>query len=106
MRKRLMRVKSLNPTARILGLDIGRKFTGLAICDNDFRTARGFKTITVDMSGSRVHDYKESSGMLRALRNTIRNHSIKGLVVGYPLLQVEEDNVKKAQTSRHCLFVE
>ena len=51
MRKRLIRVKSLNPTARILGLDIGRKFTGLAICDNEFKTARGFKTLTVDIKG-------------------------------------------------------
>jgi RNase H-fold protein (predicted Holliday junction resolvase) len=106
MRRRLTRVKSLNPAARILGLDIGRKFTGLAICDNEFKVARGFKTLTVDISNNKADNYKESSGMLRALRNTIRNHNIKGLVVGYPLLQTEEDDLKVATTTRHCLFVE
>jgi len=101
-----MKVKQLNPAARILGLDIGRKFTGLAICDNEFKVARGFKTLTVDITGNRVKDFKESSGMLRALRNTIRNHNIKGLVVGYPIVHTETDDVKIATLTRHCIFVE
>ena len=48
MRKRLLRVKDLNPTARILGLDVGAKYTGLSVCDKEFREARPFKTLTID----------------------------------------------------------
>jgi len=48
MRKRLLRVKDLNPVAKILGIDVGRKYTGLAICDKEFRTAKPFKTLVLD----------------------------------------------------------
>jgi hypothetical protein len=33
MKKHLLKVKRLNPVARILGIDLGRKYIGLAISD-------------------------------------------------------------------------
>ena len=78
MRKRLLRVKELNPAARILGMDVGRKYTGLALCDKDFVTAKPYKTLVLEDG--------DMASMMRALRNTIRSKQIKGLIVGYPLL--------------------
>jgi hypothetical protein len=52
MRKRLLRVKELNPAARILGLDVGAKYTGLALCDKEFKEARPYKTLMIDETKS------------------------------------------------------
>lgn len=33
MRTRLRQIKSIDPSARVLGLDIGRRWTGIAVSD-------------------------------------------------------------------------
>ena len=45
LRSRLRRIKSYNTQARVLALDVGTRFTGLAISCRDLRTSKGLKTI-------------------------------------------------------------
>ena len=48
MRKHLRKTKNINDNARILGLDIGRKYTGLSISDQSLTKAKPFRTLICD----------------------------------------------------------
>ena len=48
MRKHLNKVKGVNDYARILGVDVGRKYTGLAISDKEIKRSIGLKTLIND----------------------------------------------------------
>jgi hypothetical protein len=48
MRSRLKSIKKFDTTAKILGLDIGRKYTGLALTSMDMKAARAYKTVQID----------------------------------------------------------
>ena len=61
--------------SRLLGLDLGSKRIGVAICDDHQSIATPFKTI-----------YKENSGQfVNELKLIIKENNIKGIIVGYPL---------------------
>ena len=50
MRKRLRQIKDIDTSARVIGLDIGRRWTGLSVSDAQLLTARPFKTIELKSS--------------------------------------------------------
>lgn len=61
--------------ARILGVDYGRARVGLAIADPETRLARPLDTL------ERVNRNED----MRRLRETVREHGVKQIVVGLPL---------------------
>ena len=92
-RSKLKHIQTYNSQARIIGLDVGRKYTGLSISDRDMKSARGFKTVQIDDGQNDFY------GFCQYLRNTIRGKHVKGIVVGYPL------NAEGTAT-RHCVFIQ
>jgi len=97
MRSRLRQIKTLDPSARVLGLDVGRKYTGVAISDPQLLFAKPLKTINqlsdqLGMEG----DIRE---VARLINNIIRSKNVKGLIVGYPL-------DKEMLPTRHCNYIE
>lgn len=65
----------LLPHKRLLGLDVGEKTIGLAMCDAGWTVASPLETLK---KGKLTED-------LVALEETIAQHLIGGLVIGYPL---------------------
>ena len=61
--------------SRLLGLDLGSKRIGVAICDNSQSIATPFRTI-----------YKESSDQfINELKLIIKENNIEGIIVGNPI---------------------
>ena len=65
----------LDNKARLIGLDIGTKHIGIAICDDKRKIATPFKTL----------DYINMSGLIDDLKGIIDENDIKGMIVGYPI---------------------
>ena len=65
----------LDNKARLIGLDIGTKHIGIAICDDKRKIATPFKTL----------DYINMSRLIADLRGIIDENDIKGMIVGYPI---------------------
>ena len=47
-RTNLLKIKKLNDSARIIGLDIGRKYTGVSISDRRISSAKPLRTLIGD----------------------------------------------------------
>ena len=45
MKTHIKRIKKINEAARIIGLDIGRKYTGVALSNRDITESKGYKTL-------------------------------------------------------------
>ena len=62
LRSKLRHLKKLNSQARIMGLDVGRKYTGLALSCKEIVIARGHKTIQMQsvgwQNGATEHDFE------------------------------------------------
>ena len=65
----------LMPHKRLLGLDVGEKTIGVAMCDAGWSIASPLETLK---KGTLTDD-------LAVLEEAIRQHHIGGLVIGYPL---------------------
>ena len=65
----------LDNKARLIGLDIGTKHIGIAICDDKRKIATPFKTL----------DYINMSRLIDDLKGIIDENDIKGMIVGYPI---------------------
>ena len=65
----------LDNKARLIGLDIGTKYIGIAICDDRRKIATPFKTL----------DYINMSRLTADLKDIIEENNIKGIIVGYPI---------------------
>ena len=65
----------LDNKARLIGLDIGTKNVGIAICDDKRKIATPFKTL----------DYINMSRLTADLKDIIEENNIKGIIVGYPI---------------------
>ena len=65
----------LDNKARLIGLDIGTKHIGIAICDDKRKIATPFKTL----------DYINMSRLIVDLKGIIDENDIKGMIVGYPI---------------------
>ena len=61
--------------SRLLGLDLGSKRIGVAICDDHQSIATPFKTIDKENSGQFVNE----------LKLIIKENNIKGIIVGNPI---------------------
>ena len=61
--------------SRLLGLDLGSKRIGVAICDDKRSIATPFKTITK----------KSSDQFINELKFIIEENNIKGIIVGNPI---------------------
>ena len=65
----------LDNKARLIGLDIGTKNIGIAICDDKRKIATPFKT----------QEYINMSRLITDLKDIIEKNDIKGIIVGYPI---------------------
>ena len=67
--------KKIDINARLIGLDLGSKRIGVAICDSKRKISTPFKTI----------DYKNMQYLLDQLTNIIYENSISGIIIGFPI---------------------
>lgn len=67
--------QNVRPNKRLLGLDVGEKTIGIAMCDAGWSIASPLETL----KKGKLNDD------LDALDEAIRQHHIGGLVIGYPL---------------------
>ena len=69
MRQHLKKVKRTNEAARLVGLDIGRKYTGVALTDRSITQSRPLRTLLADpQEGVPVHDLHKNNSVFAALR--------------------------------------
>ena len=67
--------KKITKKSRLLGLDLGSKRIGVAICDDSQSIATPFRTI-----------YKESSDQfINELKLIVKENNIEGIIVGNPI---------------------
>jgi hypothetical protein len=48
MKHHLQKIKRINSEARILGLDLGRKYVGVSVSDRTLSSCRPYKTYLID----------------------------------------------------------
>ena len=65
----------LSDNSRLIGLDLGTKRIGVAICDDKRKIASPFKTI----------EYKNMKYLLNELRTIIKDNSIDAIIIGNPI---------------------
>ena len=65
----------LADNARLIGLDLGTKRIGIAICDDKRKIATPFKTI----------EYRNMDYLLNELRDVIEDNNIFAIIVGNPI---------------------
>ena len=67
--------KKIDSNARLIGLDLGSKRIGVAICDDRRKISTPFKTI----------DYRNMQYLLDQLTNIIYENNVSGIIIGYPI---------------------
>ena len=65
----------LASNARLIGLDLGTKRIGIAICDDKRKIASPYKTI----------EYKNMEYLVSELKNIIKDNNISALIIGNPI---------------------
>ena len=65
----------LASNARLIGLDLGTKRIGIAICDDKRKIASPYKTI----------EYKNMEYLVNELKNIIKDNNISALIIGNPI---------------------
>ena len=99
-RAKIKKVKKINDAAKIMGLDVGRKYTGVSISDNNITTSRPYKTIIGSPQlNSDTYSLTQNNAVFGEIRKIIAMKKIKGIVVGYPLNENGEPMVL-------CNFIE
>ena len=72
MKKHLTKIKGVNDHARILGVDVGRKYTGLAISDKEIKRSLALKTLINDSQDKeKVLDLQRNNAMYGEMRKII-----------------------------------
>jgi RNase H-fold protein (predicted Holliday junction resolvase) len=126
MKQHLKKLKRVNPSARILGIDVGRKYTGIAVSDKQLRVAKPLTTligkanfveekedgsvefrkegkdsrsVLQKLRQMNVADLHENKDVFVELKRLIQKKNIKGIVVGYPLDY-------SGQPLFHCNYIE
>ena len=61
--------------ARLIGLDLGTKRVGIAICDDKRKIASPYKTI----------EYKNMDYLVNELKNIIKDNNIFAVIIGNPI---------------------
>tara|TARA_B100000989_G_C19520558_1_gene463969 strand:- start:365 stop:820 length:456 start_codon:yes stop_codon:yes gene_type:complete len=67
--------KKIESNTRLIGLDLGSKRIGVAICDDKRKISTPLKTII----------FKNTKFLLDELSNIIYENDISGIIVGYPI---------------------
>ena len=67
--------KKIDSNGRLIGLDLGSKRIGVAICDDKRKISTPFKTI----------DYRNMQYLLDQLTNIIYENNVSGIIIGYPI---------------------
>jgi len=80
-----------------MGLDIGRRWTGLAVSDAQLLEAKPLKTL--ELLSAEAGMEGDMRDLCRKIKNTIRSKHCKGLIIGYPL---DEKN----EPTRHCQYIQ
>ena len=65
----------LASNARLIGLDLGTKRIGIAICDDKRKIASPYKTI----------EYKNMDYLVNELKNIIKDNNIYAVIIGSPI---------------------
>ena len=65
----------LASNARLIGLDLGTKRVGIAICDDKRKIASPYKTI----------EYKNVEYLVNELKNIIKDNNIFAVIIGNPI---------------------
>jgi len=65
----------LASNARLIGLDLGTKRVGIAICDDKRKIASPYKTI----------EYKNMEYLVNELKNIIKDNNIFAVIIGNPI---------------------
>ena len=65
----------LASNARLIGLDLGTKRVGIAICDDTRKIASPYKTI----------EYKNMDYLVNELKNIIKDNNIFAVIIGNPI---------------------
>ena len=65
----------LASNARLIGLDLGTKRIGIAICDDKRKIASPYKTI----------EYKNMDYLVNELKNIIKDNNIFAVIIGIPI---------------------
>ena len=79
--------KKLDKSSRLLGLDLGKKRVGVAICDSNKKIATPYTTLIKD----NLKDF------LNELKKIISENDIRGLVIGNPI-NMDGSHGKSAQS--------
>ena len=77
----------LASNARLIGLDLGTKRIGIAICDDKRKIASPYKTI----------EYKNMEYLVNELKNIIKDNNIFAVIIGNPI-NMDAAFVKSAQS--------
>lgn len=83
-------LKSLRPSGALMGLDIGTKTIGLAVCDPAQRLATPLRTV---LRRKFTLDFQD-------IGRSIKDYEIKGYVLGYPL-NMDGTAGPRCQSVRH-----
>ena len=65
----------LASNARLIGLDLGTKRIGIAICDDKRKIASPYKTI----------EYKNMDYLVNELKNSLKDNNIFAVIIGNPI---------------------
>ncbi|CAI2376467.1 unnamed protein product [Moneuplotes crassus] len=94
------RIKRLDKKARVMALDVGRKYIGCAISCTEIKEAIPYKTYEIDPQYNQSnYDFGAHTDFYQMLMEDMRRRKIKSLVVGYPL--DENKNITPM-----CTFIE
>tara|TARA_Y100000992_G_C21239789_1_gene480123 strand:- start:59 stop:514 length:456 start_codon:yes stop_codon:yes gene_type:complete len=67
--------KNNTKSSRLIGIDLGTKRIGIAICDENQKIATPFKTLKKD----------KLSNLINQLKEVIEENDIKGIIIGNPI---------------------
>mmetsp|Transcript_19753 Transcript_19753/g.30476 ORF Transcript_19753/g.30476 Transcript_19753/m.30476 type:complete len:198 (-) Transcript_19753:225-818(-) len=109
IRTHVRKLKRVNKEATVLGLDVGRKYTGVSITDKLITTSKPLKTLVgspnYDSSPRKkgavpgTIDLSHSDGLFAEIRRLLMRRQVKAIVVGYPI-------GKNGRPTPHCNFIE
>lgn len=81
---------------RILGLDYGSKWVGVALCDELGLTGQALTTIA----------WKNRNQVLNAVADLVRNHDVEKIVIGYPLRLDGTEGIQCEKVRRFARLLE
>merc|ERR1712153_191849 len=85
MRSHMRKVKKFGDSARIMGIDVGRKYTGLGMSDKELKVSVPFRTLFSDAQYTKSSvNLAKYDPMFHELQKIIKRKNVKGIVVGYP----------------------